>query len=77
MKPSSYVAHPNWIVKTKRFITTIEWFKVKMLDVCPEVVAGIITDADDMLSGEDYVESMLSWSRGDLESKGISWRKTI
>ncbi|KAF3504887.1 hypothetical protein F2Q69_00040874 [Brassica cretica] len=31
--------------------------RLKMQDVCPEVVADVVADADDMLSGEDHVES--------------------
>ncbi|KAF3535370.1 hypothetical protein F2Q69_00019626 [Brassica cretica] len=30
---------------------------MKMQDVCPEVVVDVVANADDMLSGEDHVES--------------------
>jgi len=30
---------------------------LKMQDVCPEVVVEVVADADDMLNGEDHVES--------------------
>ncbi|KAF2578834.1 hypothetical protein F2Q68_00006460 [Brassica cretica] len=31
--------------------------RLKMQDVCPEVVVEVVVDADDMLNGEDHVES--------------------
>ncbi|KAF2576294.1 hypothetical protein F2Q70_00004020 [Brassica cretica] len=31
--------------------------RLKMQDVCPEVVADVVADAANMLSGEDHVES--------------------
>lgn len=31
--------------------------QLQMQDVCPEVVADVVDDAYDMLSGEDHMES--------------------
>ncbi|KAF3515874.1 hypothetical protein DY000_02058719 [Brassica cretica] len=35
-----------------------------MQDVCPEVVADVVANADDMLSGVDHVESRCIEERG-------------
>ena len=46
-----------WLLNQKHVVldrhTKLKGGRLKMQDVCPEVVA----DADDMLSGEDHVES--------------------
>ena len=40
-----------------------------MQDVCPEVVVDVVVDADECRV------KMLSWNRGELKSKRVSWRK--
>ncbi|KAF2610684.1 hypothetical protein F2Q70_00013342 [Brassica cretica] len=43
----------------KHVVVHISWGRKThlMQDVCPELVANVVADADDMLSGEDHVES--------------------
>ncbi|KAF2554238.1 hypothetical protein F2Q68_00035753 [Brassica cretica] len=38
-------------------VLTRRWARLKMLDVCPEIVADVVAEADVVVSGEDHVES--------------------
>ncbi|KAF3553888.1 hypothetical protein F2Q69_00015431 [Brassica cretica] len=46
-----------YLMVEKSMVMDILKGRLKMQDVCPEVVVEVVADADDMLNGEDHVES--------------------